>query len=233
MLHHHQVHQTRRIHQHSAGLLNWNVRLSTSIQDIPARLLIRRPDLRAAAWQVAAQSAQIGIAEADYYPAISLLGAIGWSGSSLSGSPTVGNLGVGPALSWNIFDYGRIENNVRVQDARLQQLIEKYQETALQAAREVDDAAISVLKTAEQQAILDESVSAARRALEIANTRYREGYSDFQRVLDAQRSLFEATLLHLRSRQRYALAHAELERLVGQPLNPIVNSGDAVQGERQ
>jgi NodT family efflux transporter outer membrane factor (OMF) lipoprotein len=163
---------------------------SAGIQAIPARLLTRRPDIRAAAWQVAAQSAQIGIAEADYYPAISLLGAIGWSGSSLSGSPTVGNLAVGPAVRWNIFDYGRIENNVRVQDARLQQLIEQYQETVLQAAREIDDAAIGVVKTAEQQTILDQSVSAARRALEIANTRYREGYSDFQRVLDAQRSLF-------------------------------------------
>ena len=163
---------------------------SAGIQAIPARLLTRRPDIRAAAWQVAAQSAQIGIAEADYYPAISLLGAIGWSGSSLSGSPTVGNLGVGPALSWNIFDYGRIENNVRLQDALLQQLIEQYQETVLQAALEIDDAAIGVVKTAEQEAILDQSVSAARRALEIANTRYREGYSDFQRVLDAQRALF-------------------------------------------
>jgi NodT family efflux transporter outer membrane factor (OMF) lipoprotein len=163
---------------------------AVGIQEIPASLLTRRRDIRTAAWQVAAQSAQIGIAEADYYPAISLLGAIGWSGSSLSGSPTVGNLGIGPALIWNIFDYGRIENNVRVQDARLQQLIEQYQETVLQAAREIDDTAIGVVKTAEQQEILDQSVIAARRALEIANTRYREGYSDFQRVLDAQRALF-------------------------------------------
>lgn len=163
---------------------------SAGIQAVPASLLTRRPDVRAAAWQVAAQSAQIGIAEADYYPAISLSGTVGWSGSSLGGSPAVGNLAVGPSVRWNIFDYGRIENNVRLQDARLQQLIEQYQETVLQAAREIDDAAIGVVKTAEQQALLDRSVDAARRALEIANTRYREGYSDFQRVLDAQRSLF-------------------------------------------
>ena len=163
------------------------------IRDIPARLLMRRPDIRAAAWQVAAQSAQIGIAEADFYPSISLLGNISWSGNTLSASPDTGTLAVGPSLSWNIFDHGRIENNVRVQDARLQQLIEQYQETVLQAAREIDDAAISVVKTKEQQQVLVESVVAAQRALELANSRYREGYADFQRVLDAQRSVFSQT----------------------------------------
>ncbi len=163
---------------------------SDSIQNIPASLLNRRPDIRAAAWQVAAQSAQIGIAEADYYPAISLLGSIGWSATSLSGSSDTGSLIVGPALQWNIFDHGRIENNVRVQDARLQQLIETYQNSVLQAAREVDDAAYSIQKTAEQQVLIDKAVEASQRALEIANTRYREGYADFQRVLDAQRAMF-------------------------------------------
>ena len=163
---------------------------STSIQDVPAHLLIRRPDIRAAAWQVAAQSAQIGIAEADFYPSIALSGALSWSGASSSNTADTTNLAVGPAVRWNVFDYGRIGNNVRVQDVRLQQLIETYQETVLQAARELDDAAIGIIKTAEQQVLLDQTVDAAQRALDIANTRYREGYADFQRVLDAQRSLF-------------------------------------------
>jgi NodT family efflux transporter outer membrane factor (OMF) lipoprotein len=167
------------------------------IRNIPVQLLIRRPDVRVAAWEAAAQSAQIGIAEADFYPTISLLGAFGWSGTTSNASPDFRDLSVGPTLQWNIFDYGRIGNNVRVQDARLQQLIEKYQETVLQASREVDDAAISILKTAEQQVILDESVIAARRALDIANRRYREGYSDFQRVLDSQRALFAQSEVQL------------------------------------
>jgi NodT family efflux transporter outer membrane factor (OMF) lipoprotein len=159
------------------------------VQELPARLLMRRPDIRAATWQVAAQSAQIGIAEADYYPAISLLGSLGWSGDNLSGSPNTGILSLGPGLLWNLFDHGRIANNVRVQDARLQQLIEQYQDTLLQAAREIDDAAIGVVKTAEQQAITSESLAAARRALELANSQYREGYADFQRVLDSQQAV--------------------------------------------
>ncbi len=166
---------------------------TTQVSDLPARLLLRRPDLRAAAWQVAAQSAQIGIAEADYYPSISLLGSIGWSGSSLSASPDSGTLGIGPSLTWNLFDHGRIANNVRVQDARLQQLIEAYRLEVLQAAREVDDAANSVVKTREKAGVLAQSVQASRRALELANTLYQEGYVDFQRVLDAQRALFSQT----------------------------------------
>ncbi len=161
---------------------------NATVEAIPANLMLRRPDVRLAAWQVAAQSAQIGIAEADYYPAISLLGSIGWSGSSVSGSPDVGTLGLGPALTWNVFDHGRIANNIRVQDSRLQQLIVGYQQNVLQAAREIDDALVSLVKTKEQQDLLDESVQASRRALELANSRYQEGYADFQRVLDAQRA---------------------------------------------
>lgn len=164
-----------------------------SIRAIPARQLLRRPDIRSAAWQIAAQSAQIGIAEADYYPAISLLGSLGWSGNSLSRSPDNLTFGVGPGLTWNLFDHGRIANNIRVQDARLQQLIEQYQSLVLEAAREVDDAAIRVVKGAETQRLQRQTVVAARRALELANTRYREGYADFQRVLDAQRALFSQT----------------------------------------
>jgi NodT family efflux transporter outer membrane factor (OMF) lipoprotein len=163
---------------------------STNIQDIPTKLLTRRPDIRAAAWQVAAQSAQIGIAEAEFYPIISLLGSISLSGSNQRGAPDISAFGIGPSLRWNIFDHGRIENNVRVQDARLQQLIENYQVSVLLAASEVDDAAISVLKTAETDQILDDTVGSAKRSLELANIRYREGYADFQRVLDAQRALF-------------------------------------------
>jgi NodT family efflux transporter outer membrane factor (OMF) lipoprotein len=160
------------------------------IRDVPARLLARRPDVRAALWQVAALSAQIGIAEADLYPSISLFGSINWSGNSLSFTPDERLLALGPSFNWNIFDHGRIRNNVRVQDARLQQAISQYREILLQAAREIDDAAIAVVKTVEQERLLKQSVAAGKRALDIANTRYREGYADFQRVLDAQRAYF-------------------------------------------
>ena len=162
---------------------------ATMIDDIPGRLLMRRPDVRTSAWQVAAQSAQIGVAEADLYPSISLFGTIGWSGNSLDANNDSVTTGIGPSFTWNLFNYGRIKNNVRAQDARLQQAIENYQNTVLQAATEIDNAAISVVKTLEQDAILRQSLAAAERSLKLSSSRYQEGYSDFQRVLDAQRSL--------------------------------------------
>lgn len=161
-----------------------------AIRTMQASLLMRRPDIRAAAWQVAAQSAQIGIAEADLYPSITLFGSIGWSGDSLSTTPDTTSFAAGPGLTWNLFDHGRIKNNVRVQDARLQQAIENYQNTVLLAAREIDDAAISLVKTGEERVTRAAAVEAATRSLELANDRYQEGYSDFQRVLDAQRAMF-------------------------------------------
>lgn len=160
------------------------------LDDVPANLLLRRPDVRAAELAVATQSALIGVAEADLYPSISLLGSIGWSASSLDDSPQTVSLGAGPSLVWNLFDHGRLRNNVRVQDARLQQLIEAYRDRVRQAAREADDAATGLAKSLERERILRESSFSAARSLTLANAQYREGYSDFQRVLDAQRALF-------------------------------------------
>ena len=155
---------------------------------IPAKLLLRRPDLRSAAWVVAAQSAQIGLAEADLYPSISLLGSLGWSGNSIAGSSNTVTLGIGPSLTWNIFDGGLIRNNIRIEDARLQQAIEGFQSSLLSAAQEIDNAAIKVIKTSEQKIPQKASTQAAYRTLELANSRYQEGYANFQRVIDAQRA---------------------------------------------
>ncbi|MFJ2483893.1 efflux transporter outer membrane subunit [Pseudomonas sp. NPDC087598] len=170
------------------------------LQDVPANLLLRRPDVRAAELNVAAQSALVGVAETDLYPSLTLLGSIVWSTDSLGATPRSLDLIGGPSLRWNIFDYGRIRNNVRVQDARLQQLIEAYRDKVRQAAREADDAASGLSKALERERILREAESAARRSLVLANTQYREGYSDFQRVLDAQRALLELQDNYLVSR---------------------------------
>jgi NodT family efflux transporter outer membrane factor (OMF) lipoprotein len=159
-----------------------------AIVDIPADLLRRRPDVRAAEMQLAAQSALIGVSAADLYPSISLLGSVGVSATSLGTRLLTWNLG--PTLVWNVFDYGRLKNAVLVQDARFQQLYEQYQGSVLQAAREVDDAAVGFAKTGEQIALLEEAVKAARRSLDIATLQYREGLVDFQRVIDTQQVLF-------------------------------------------
>jgi len=159
------------------------------LQDVPADLLLRRPDVRAAELNVAAQSALIGVAEADLYPSVTLLGSLVWTATSVAGAPSTLALVGGPTVSWNVFDHGRITNNVRVQDARLQQLIVAYQNAVREAAREADDAATSLVSALQRESILRDAELAALRSLTLANTIYREGYSDFQRVLDAQRAL--------------------------------------------
>ncbi len=170
------------------------------LQDVPAELLLRRPDVRAAELNVAAQSALIGVAETDYYPALTLLGSIVWSANSLRGTSNSLDIVGGPSLRWNVFDYGQISNNVRVQDARLQQLIEAYRDKVRQAAIEADDAATGLTKALERERILREAAAAAKRSLVLANALYREGYSDFQRVLDAQSALLQQQDNYLISR---------------------------------
>ncbi|MCC8994658.1 MAG: efflux transporter outer membrane subunit [Candidatus Contendobacter sp.] len=160
------------------------------IVDLPADLLRRRPDVRAAEMQLAAQSALIGVSEAQIYPSIVLAGSLGLSASSLNWSSRTLDWATGPALVWNVFDHGRLTNEVLVQDTRFQQLYEQYQDTVLRAARETDDAAVVFAKSLAQIDILKKAVLAAKRSLDIATTQYREGLVDFQRVLDSQRTLF-------------------------------------------
>jgi outer membrane protein TolC len=160
------------------------------IVDMPASLLLRRPDVRTAEMLLAAQSALIGVSEADLYPSIGLIGSVGLSSNSHNWSAHTTDWAIGPVFSWNVFDWGRLENSVLVEDARFQQLYEQYQGTVLRAARELDDAAVSFATGRLQIDILRDSVQSARRSNDIATIQYREGLVDFQRVLDAQRSLF-------------------------------------------
>jgi len=160
---------------------------------IPAELLRRRPDVRRAERQVAAQSAQIGIAQSDLYPQITINGAVGWSSqdlhSLLAGNSFNGT--VGPAFRWNILNYGRIVNNVKVQDARFQELAVTYQQTLLQANQEVEDGLVRFLESQEEAHALNASVAAAEKSVEEAVAQYQGGLTDFNRVAVLQERLVQ------------------------------------------
>jgi NodT family efflux transporter outer membrane factor (OMF) lipoprotein len=156
---------------------------------LPAELLRRRPDIRFAERSLAAQSAQIGVAQADLYPHFSLFGSVGYQTNFLDIDDLVWS--VGPALSWDIFNYGRIKNRVRVQDAVFQELVANYENTVLEAVREVEDASVAFLRSQETVNYLTDAVAQARRSVELSSLQYTEGLVDYQRVLDAQRSLSE------------------------------------------
>jgi NodT family efflux transporter outer membrane factor (OMF) lipoprotein len=163
---------------------------------IPAELLRRRPDVRQAELQAASQSALIGVAETDLYPSFSLLGSIGFqtsdtgisSASDLFNSDSLG-YSVGPAFSWNILNYGRLRNNIRIQDARYQQTIVNYQNTVLTAYQEVEDAMVGFIQASEESGIRAEGTQSAKRSTKLSNIQYREGTVDFQRVIDSERTL--------------------------------------------
>ena len=110
----------------------------------------------------------------------------GSSFSDLWDSDSIGFFG-GAAFTWNIFNYGRIKNRVRVQDARFQQLVVNYQNTVLKAAQEVEDAMVAFLRSQDEVKFLSESVQAATRSVDLSMIQYREGMVDYQRVLDTQR----------------------------------------------
>lgn len=185
------------------------------IADMPADLLRRRPDIRAAEMQLAAQSALIGVSEADLYPSISLFGSLGVSATALDGSSQTLSWALGPTLVWNIFDHGRLSNAILVEDARFQQLYEQYQDSVLRAAREVDDAAVSFVKTGEQILLLTQAEKAAQRSLDLATIQYREGLTDFQRVLDSQQTLFSQQELLVNTRGNLAQNLIALYKAMG------------------
>lgn len=163
---------------------------------IPADLLRRRPDVRRAEFQAASQSALIGVAQTDLYPSFSLFGTIGLQ-SSNTGQGSAGDLfdsdsliyTAGPAFSWKIFNYGRIRNNIRIQDARYQQALVNYQDTVLRAYQETEDAMIAFHQAQLEAGFREQSTVAASRATELASIQYREGAVDFQRVIDTERTL--------------------------------------------
>jgi NodT family efflux transporter outer membrane factor (OMF) lipoprotein len=167
-----------------------------AIIDIPNNLLRRRPDIRLSEAQLAAQSPQIGIAKADLYPQFFLFGTIGWRSSDVSNN-SLGDIfsykslfwNAGPGFNWNILNYGRIRNRVRVEDARFQQLAVSYKNTVLNAQREVEDAMVAFTRSKEEERYLKESVIAAGRSVELSLLQYKEGLVDYQRVLDSQRIL--------------------------------------------
>ncbi|MBW2438241.1 MAG: efflux transporter outer membrane subunit [Deltaproteobacteria bacterium] len=174
------------------------------VVDVPAELMRRRPDIQLAEYQIATQTPLIGVSKAELYPAFELFGSFGLLTSSSRNTKAGGRNGSGfsdlfeadsfeffggPSIRWNILNYGRINNQVRVEDALLQQLIVNYEDTVLRAQREVEDSMIGFLRKQQEAGFLMDSVNASQRSVDLSMLQYKEGMVDYQRVLDSQRSL--------------------------------------------
>lgn len=165
---------------------------------VPVELLRRRPDIRKAEWGAASQSAKIGITKANLYPAFSISGSFSFTSSTANGM-SLGDMfqwgsnfyRFGPAMQWNLLNYGQITNSVRAQDARFQALLIDYRNTVLKAQKEVEDGMITFLKMQDSAEYLAQSTAAAQRSLSLATLQYQEGIADFTTVLTAEQSLLQ------------------------------------------
>jgi multidrug efflux system outer membrane protein len=157
---------------------------------VPADLLRRRPDVRQAERQLAAQTARIGVATADLYPKFTLSGSIGLEALSLSNLSS-GSLKVtgGPQITWAIFKGGAIRQNIEVQSALQEQALIQYEAAILGALEEVENALVAYAEVQQRRRSLSEATQAAQMAVELAQHKYQAGLTDFNNVLDAQRSL--------------------------------------------
>jgi NodT family efflux transporter outer membrane factor (OMF) lipoprotein len=159
---------------------------------LPSDLLRRRPDIRRAERQLAAQTAAIGVATADLFPKFSLTGSFGYSARriDLLGNWNGTNWSFGPSATWAIFDAGRIWSNIEVQNAIAAEAMATYRQTVLSALQEVQDVLVAYAQEQHRRVALSDAVDLNQRAVALATRRYKQGLTDFLAVLDAQRNLF-------------------------------------------
>lgn len=158
---------------------------------IPADLVRQRPDIRRAERQLEAQTARIGVATAELYPMLSLSGSFTFEADKFSDIAhwSSRTFGVGPSFRWNIFEAGKIRNNIKIEDAQTEQALIRYEKTILNALEEVENSLLSYIQEQVRKKSLKQAVDEAERSVSFAQTLYKEGETDFQNVLDAQRSL--------------------------------------------
>ena len=158
---------------------------------VPADMLRRRPDVRRAERQLAAQTAQVGVATAARYPGFSLVGAIGLESLSSANLFTAGarTSAMGANAIMTLFDAGRLRENVNIQSALQEQAFLAYESAVRTAVEDTENALVAFAKEQTRRSSLQVASAAAERAAALARQQYESGLLDFQTVLDAQRSL--------------------------------------------
>jgi multidrug efflux system outer membrane protein len=184
---------------------------------LPSDLLARRPDILAAENLLIAANANIGVARANFFPSVNLLGFIGYDSAQLN------QLFTDPALTWQvggtllqqIFTGGRLRGNLHAAKAQQQEALYKYEQTILNALAEVNDALIGFEKSKQIYITYTEDVLALERYLHLSWLRYDEGQTDYLTVLDAERTLFSAQLQEVQAQADQFLTLVALYKALG------------------
>jgi NodT family efflux transporter outer membrane factor (OMF) lipoprotein len=186
---------------------------------IPAELLSRRPDVRQAQFNAAAQAEQIGIAAAQFYPLVSLNGTLDYQAQRFSDLFKTTAMGgsIGPSFQWNIFNYGRILNNFRYQDQKFRELLLTYCNTVLTAHQQVEDSIVAFLQQQEREKTLAQGTVAAEKAVNIVIEQYRVGQKgvDFNRVATIEQALAQQQQLLADARGQIARALVQVYQNLG------------------
>ena len=184
---------------------------------LPSDLLRRRPDIRESEAQLHAATGQIGVAIADLFPRFSLTGTVNWQSNLLRTWWTEASrsFGVGPSVTWPIFQGGAIVSNVRVQEALRDQAFITYQNTVLAAFQDVENALIAFAKEQQHRTALNDAVVANRKAVDLSLQLYIEGQIDFLNVLNAQRSLYASEDTLVQSERNIATDLIALYKALG------------------
>jgi NodT family efflux transporter outer membrane factor (OMF) lipoprotein len=159
---------------------------------LPSDLLRRRPDIRRAEAQIHGATARIGVATADLFPKFNLNGSAGYQSNGLGNLINSHNSfwAVGPSVDWQIFNAGSVSANIKVQKALTEQARLTYQQTVLTALQDVENALIAYSKEHVRHKALEDTVTANRKAVDLATQLYSQGQTDFLSVLDSERSLY-------------------------------------------
>jgi multidrug efflux system outer membrane protein len=160
--------------------------------ELPSDLLRRRPDIRRAEAQIHAATARIGVAAADLFPKFNLTGSVGYQSDALDTLiKSQNNLwSLGPSISWQIFNAGSVSANIEVKKALSEQALLTYQKAVLTALQDVENALVSYSKEQRRHKALEDTVTANRKAVDLATQLYSQGQTEFLSVLDSQRSLY-------------------------------------------
>jgi multidrug efflux system outer membrane protein len=192
----------------------------------PELLLRRRPDIRVAERNLAAATAQIGIAVGDLFPRITFLGHWGFDAvnSSDLGNAGTESFSFGPSISWAAFDLGRVRQKIQQREAAADGALARYEQTVMQALEETDASLTAYSKAIVKQQHLQASASASLEAAKLARARYENGVADFLQVLDAERSALAAEDQLARSETQTATALLATYKALGGGFRPLTTA---------
>ena len=183
---------------------------------MPADILEHRPDIIQAKYLLKAQTENVGVAEALRWPAISLTGALGGASTELGSLAIDGGIwSVGGRLLGPVIDFGKNKRRVEIEEQKMQQSLYLYENTVLNAFREVEDALIEIVTYREELAAIDRQQKASKNANKLSKERYDKGVSSYLEVLDTERTLFSADLQQSQLQQQYLNAYVGLYKALG------------------